>query len=75
MKEIRKTENCVDPEINSLIDVVMVGNWLAHSMNFGFSGHRSGKLLSNEIRRLFFDDEQLDFSRRNRESFKDFKNF
>ena len=70
-------ESVVDPEINSLIDVVMVGNWLAHSMNFGFSGHRSGKLLSNEIReRLSLDDEQLDFFREEtRESFKDFKNF
>ena len=70
-------ETVVDPEINSLIDVVMVGNWLAHSMNFGFSGHRSGKLLSNEVReRLSLDDEQLDFFKEEtRESFKDFKNF
>ncbi len=70
-------ETVVDPEINTLIDVVMVGNWLAHSMNFGFSGHRSGKLLSNEVReRLSLDDEQLDFFKEEtRESFKDFKNF
>ena len=74
---LENRETVVDPEINSLIDVVMVGNWLAHSMNFGFSGHRSGKLLSNEIReRLSLDEEQLDFFREEtRESFKDFKNF
>ncbi len=70
-------ETVVDLEINTLIDVVMVGNWLAHSMNFGFSGHRSGKLLSNEVReRLSLDNEQLDFFKEEtRESFKDFKNF
>ena len=66
-----------DTKINTLIDVVMVGNWLAHSMNFGFSGHRSGKLLSNEVReRLSLENEQLDFFKEEtRESFKDIKNF
>ena len=74
---LENRETVVDLEINTLIDVVMVGNWLAHSMNFGFSGHRSGKLLSNEVReRLSLDDEQLDFFKEEtRESFKDFKNF
>ena len=66
-----------DEDINKLIDVVMVGNWMAHSMKFGFSGHRSSlKLPGCLMERLFLDEEQLDFFKQEtRDSFKDFRNF
>ncbi len=76
-EDCEKRESVKDEEINKLIDVVMVGNWLAHSMKFGFSGHRSKKKLPEFImERLSLDEEQLEyFKQETRDSFKDFKNF
>jgi hypothetical protein len=75
--DLAKRDSTYGDDLNSLIDVVMAGNWLAHSMNYGFSGHRSAKHLSPEVReRLSLDDDQIDFFKEEtRESFKDFKNF
>jgi len=75
--DLDKRDSTYGDDLNSLIDVVMAGNWLAHSMNYGFSGHRSAKHLSPEVReRLSLDDDQIDFFKEEtRESFKDFKNF
>ena len=75
--DLSKRDTVHGDSLNSLIDVVMAGNWLAHSMNYGFSGHRSAKHLSPEVmERLSIDDEQIDFFKEEtRESFKDFKNF
>ena len=75
--DLSKRETVHGDSLNSLIDVVMAGNWLAHSMNYGFSGHRSAKYLSPEVmERLSLDDEQIDFFKEEtRQSFKDFKNF
>ncbi len=72
-----KRESVNDEDINKLIDVVMVGNWMAHSMKFGFSGHRSRKKLPELLMdRLSLDEEQLEyFKQETRDSFKDFKNF
>ena len=66
-----------EDELNNLIDVVYVGNWLAHSLHFGFSGHRShGKLSPEIMERLSLDDEQLDyFKQETRENFKECRNF
>lgn len=66
-----------EDELNNLIDVVYVGNWLSHALHFGFSGHRShGKLSPTVMERLSLDDEQLDyFKQETRENFKEFRNF
>jgi len=66
-----------EDELNKLIDVVYVGNWLSHSLHFGFSGHRSHGKLSEEIMaRLNLDEDQLDyFKQETRENFKEFRNF
>ena len=75
--DLAKRDATCGDDLNLLIDVVMAGNWLAHSMNYGFSGHRSAKHLSSEVKeRLSLDDDQIDFFKEEtRESFKDFKNF
>jgi putative nucleotidyltransferase with HDIG domain len=64
-------------ELNNLIDVVTIGNWLSHSLHFGFSGHRShGKIPAEIMERLLLDEDQLDyFKQETRENFKDFRNF
>jgi putative nucleotidyltransferase with HDIG domain len=66
-----------EDDLNKLIDVVYVGNWLSHSLHFGFSGHRSHGKLSEEIMaRLNLDEDQLDyFKQETRENFKEFRNF
>ena len=66
-----------EDELNKLIDVVYVGNWLSHSLHFGFSGHRShGKLSPIIMERLFLDEDQLDyFKQETRENFKEFRKF
>ena len=66
-----------EDELNNLIDVVSVGNWLSHSLHLGFSGHRSHGEISSEImERLSLDDDQLDyFKQETRENFKEFRNF
>ena len=66
-----------EDDLNNLIDVVSVGNWLSHSLHLGFSGHRSHGEISSEImERLSLDDEQLDyFKQETRENFKEFRNF
>ena len=47
--------------LNNLIDVVSIGNWLSHSLHFGFSGHRShGRIPAEILERLLLDEEQLD---------------
>ena len=38
-----------EDELNKLIDVVYVGNWLSHALHFGFSGHRSHGKLSQRL--------------------------
>ncbi|MEC8014154.1 MAG: HDOD domain-containing protein [Verrucomicrobiota bacterium] len=75
--DLEERDSVSDVEINNLIDVVIVGNWLSHTMKFGFSGHRSGKSLPIEVlERLSLEEDQLDFFKEEtRESFKDFKNF
>ncbi len=75
--DVSKRDSVCGDDMNALIDVVMAGNWLAHSMNYGFSGHRSAKHLSPQIReRLALDDDQVEFFKEEtRESFKEFKNF
>ena len=75
--EVDNREDLDDDELNNLVDIVMVGNWLAHSMSFGFSGHRSAKAPPSLIcERLCFDEEQLDFFKQETgDSFKDFENF
>lgn len=66
-----------EDELNKLIDVVHVGNWMSHSLHFGFSGHRSHGKLSQEImERLYMDDDQIDFFKEEtRENFKEFRKF
>jgi len=66
-----------DDELNNLIDVVYVGNWLSHSLHFGFSGHRAHGQISSEImERLSLDQDQLDyFKQETRENFKEFRKF
>lgn len=66
-----------EDELNKLIDVVHVGNWMSHSLHFGFSGHRShGKLSQEVMERLYMDDDQIDFFKEEtRENFKEFRKF
>ena len=66
-----------EDELNKLIDVVHVGNWMSHSLHFGFSGHRShGKLSKEVMERLYMDDDQIDFFKEEtRENFKEFRKF
>ncbi|MAL87163.1 MAG: hypothetical protein CMI23_12505 [Opitutae bacterium] len=66
-----------EDELNKLIDVVHVGNWMSHSLHFGFSGHRShGKLSQEVMERLYLDDDQIDFFKEEtRENFKEFRKF
>ena len=64
MSMISRKDSVSDVEINNLIDVVIVGNWLSRTMNFGFSGHRSGKSLPIEVLERFQKKINLIFSRR-----------
>jgi len=64
-------------ELNNLIDVVSLGNWTAHAMHFGFSGHRSHgeapKTLTDRMGLKKGDLAQI--KTRTRESFKEFRAF
>lgn len=76
-EDISERDLSEDDEINKLVDIVMTGNWLAHTMGLGFSGHRASRTLPDSLReRLSLDDDQIDFFKQEtRESFKDFKDF
>ena len=64
-------------DLHRLIDIVTLGNWLAHSMQFGFSGHRAhGKPPEQILERLGLDSERLpELKNATRSSFKDFNTF
>lgn len=63
--------------LHRLIDIVILGNWMAHAMQFGFSGHRShGKPSEQILDRLGIDPSTLsEFRNATRESFKEFNTF
>ena len=64
-------------ELNNLIDVVSLGNWTAHAMHFGFSGHRShGKTPKALTERMGLKEDDLaHIKTRTRETFKEFRAF
>lgn len=75
--EIEKRIGIGTVDLHRLIDVVSLGNWTAHAMHFGFSGHRShGKAPEMLIARMGLkEDDVSDIKTRTRESFKEFRAF
>lgn len=75
--EIEKRIGIGTDELHNLIDVVSIGNWTAHAMHFGFSGHRShGKAPQALTARMGLKEDDLsEIKTRTRESFKEFRAF
>jgi len=75
--EVEKRIGIGTEDLHRLIDVVSLGNWTAHAMHFGFSGHRShGKVSEVLVDRMGLKEDDLsDIKTRTRESFKEFRAF
>jgi putative nucleotidyltransferase with HDIG domain len=75
--EVEKRDGIGSDDLHRLIDVVSLGNWTAHAMHFGFSGHRShGKAPEVLAGRMGLQEDDLsDIKTRTRESFKEFRAF
>jgi HD-like signal output (HDOD) protein len=75
--EVEKRIGIGTKDLHRLIDVVSLGNWTAHAMHFGFSGHRShGKVSEVLVERMGLKEDDLsDIKTRTRESFKEFRAF
>jgi putative nucleotidyltransferase with HDIG domain len=75
--DVEKRDGIASNDLHQLIDVVSLGNWTAHAMHFGFSGHRShGKAPEALVGRMGLKEDDLsEIKTRTREAFKEFRAF